>query len=92
MNSPKTDTDLFARLDELGIAHRTYEHERVYTVGESQTGRGEMPGAHIKNLFLRDKKKNLVLATVEEDRDVDLKDLRKRVGPAAIIPSASRNC
>lgn len=80
MGTLKTDRDLYARLDALGIAYKTYEHEPVYTVGENQTGRGEMPGAHIKNLFLRDKKKNLVLATVEEDRDIDLKDLRKRVG------------
>lgn len=80
MTSPKTDSDLFARFDDLGIDHRTFEHDPVYTVGESQTNRGEMPGAHVKNLFLRDKKKNLVLATVEENRDVDLKDLRKRVG------------
>lgn len=80
MTSPKTDIDLFARLDDLGIAHKTFDHEPVYTVGENQTGRGEMPGAHVKNLFLRDKKKNLVLATVGEERDIDLKDLRKRVG------------
>ena len=38
--------------------------------------RGELPGAHIKNLFLRDKKKNIWLVTVLEDRDVDLKALK----------------
>lgn len=70
------DTDLFARLDELGIAHRTVEHAPLFTVEESQNLRGELPGAHIKNLFLRDKKKNIWLVTVLEDRDVDLKALK----------------
>jgi len=70
------DTDLYARLDALGIAHRTVEHAPLFTVDESQSLRGELPGAHIKNLFLRDKKKNIWLVTVLEDRDVDLKALK----------------
>lgn len=71
-----TDSDLYARLDELGIAHHTIEHAPLFTVEESQSLRGVLPGAHIKNLFLRDKKKNIWLVTVLEDRDVDLKALK----------------
>ncbi|MEQ9490173.1 MAG: prolyl-tRNA synthetase associated domain-containing protein [Alphaproteobacteria bacterium] len=70
------DTDLYARLDGLDIAHRTVEHAPLFTVEESQALRGELPGAHIKNLFLRDKKKNIWLVTVLEDREVDLKALK----------------
>lgn len=71
-----SDTDLYARLDVLGIAHRTVEHAPLYTVEDSQNLRGELPGTHIKNLFLRDKKKNIWLVTVLEDRNVDLKALK----------------
>ncbi len=77
---PKTDRDLFARLDALGIAHHTTEHAPVFTVEESRSLRGRLEGSHIKNLFLRDRKKRMWLCTVLEDRDVDLKALRKRLG------------
>lgn len=70
------DSDLYARLDALDIPHRTVEHAPLFTVEESQALRGELPGAHIKNLFLRDKKKNIWLVTVLEDREVDLKALK----------------
>ena len=43
---------LFARLDELGLAHRTVEHAPVFTVEQAKEHRGVLPGHHIKNLFL----------------------------------------
>ena len=77
---PKTDADLYRRLDALEIAYENHDHPAVFTVAESQAVCGAIPGAHIKNLFLRDKKKRLWLATVLEDRHVDLKALKKRLG------------
>lgn len=77
---PKTDEDLYRRLEALGLAYETTEHPAVFTVEESQALRGRLDGAHIKNLFLRDRKKRLWLCTVLEDREVDLKALRKRLG------------
>jgi Ala-tRNA(Pro) deacylase len=77
---PKGEAELQARLDELGIAHETVEHAPVFTVEESQDLRGQLDGAHVKNMFLRDKKKRLWLVTVLEDRVVDLKALKKRIG------------
>ena len=74
------DAGLFARLDALGIAHETYEHAPLFTVEQSRALRGDLPGAHIKNLFLRDKKRRMWLVTVLESRDVDLKALRGRIG------------
>ena len=75
--TPPFDADgLFARLDTLGLAHETHEHAPVFTVDESQSLRGVLPGAHVKNLFLRDKKRNQWLVTVPEDAKVDLKALR----------------
>lgn len=77
---PFDDAALFARLDELGLGHRTVEHPALYTVEQSRELRGDLPGAHIKNLFLRDKKRRMWLVTVLEDRDMDLKALRHRIG------------
>ena len=77
---PFDDAALFARLDELGRGHRTVEHPALYTVEQSRELRGDLPGAHIKNLFLRDKKRRMWLVTVLEDREMDLKALRQRIG------------
>jgi Ala-tRNA(Pro) deacylase len=71
---------LFARLEELGIAATTIEHAPVFTVEESQGLRGTIPGAHTKNLFLKDKDGRMVLVVANEDTKVDLKALAKRLG------------
>ena len=71
---------LFARLEELGIAATTIEHAPVFTVEESQDLRGTIPGAHTKNLFLKDKDGRMVLVVAKEDTKVDLKALAKRLG------------
>ena len=71
---------LFARLDELGIVHRTVEHPPVFTVEEAKTHRGELAGHHIKNLFLRNKKEEMWLVVALEDRAIDLKRLGEALG------------
>ena len=79
-NPPFDDAGLFARLDALGLAHNTVEHPPLYTVEQSRELRGDLAGGHIKNLFLRDKKRRMWLVTVQEDREMDLKSLRHRIG------------
>ncbi len=71
---------LFARLDALGIAHRTVEHPPVFTVEEAKALRGDLLGHHIKNLFLRNKKEEMWLVVAIEDRTIDLKRLGERLG------------
>jgi len=71
---------LFARLDELGLAHKTVEHAPVFTVEQAKAHRGELPGHHIKNLFLRNKKEEMWLVVALEDRAVDLKRLGEVLG------------
>jgi Ala-tRNA(Pro) deacylase len=71
---------LFARLDQLGIAHRTVEHPPVFTVEEAKALRGNLPGHHIKNLFLRNKKEEMWLVVALEDRAIDLKRLGDALG------------
>ena len=77
---PATEQELYARLEALGVGWTTVEHPPLYTVAESKTLRGELPGGHVKNLFLRDKDKRLWLIVAEEDRSVDLKAFRKLIG------------
>ena len=77
---PATRQDLFARLDELGIATRTLEHEAVFTVAESSKLDRDLPGGHTKNLFLKDKKDRLFLVVALGHAHIDLKTLHKRLG------------
>lgn len=72
--------ELLARLDALGIAHRTERHHPVYTVEESKGLRDRFPGGHSKNLFLRNKKGRMWLVSCLEDRNIDLKSLAERLG------------
>ena len=81
---PATEEDLFARLSELGIETETVRHPAVFTVEESKALRGDLPGGHTKNLFLKDKKGALWLVVALEDRPVDMKDLRRRIGSAQL--------
>lgn len=77
---PKTPEDLFAALDALGISHRTVKHPPLFTVEQSQALRGQIPGGHTKNLFLRDKKSELYLVVALEDASIDLKGLHRILG------------
>lgn len=77
-----TEDDLFARLEELGIETTTVRHPPVFTVEQNKALRGSLTGGHAKNLFLKDKKGQLWMVVAEEDRAIDLKDLRRRIGAA----------
>eukprot|EP01035_Chromulina_nebulosa_P014391 gene14391-19052_t len=80
---PKTREDLFRFLDGLGIAHPTHDHPPVFTVAESVALRDEIAGGHTKNLFLKDKKDQFFLLTVEENASIDLKTVHQIVGGAS---------
>ena len=73
------ERQLMTRLEELGITTTTHRHPPVRTVEEAKALRGSLDGTHIKNLFLRDKKRNMWLVTVREDLDIDLKALRRHL-------------
>lgn len=77
---PATPDQLFAYLDSLGIAHRTVTHPPLFTVEQSRALRGQIPGGHTKNLFLRDKKNTLFLVVAEEGAAIELKSLHHRLG------------
>src|SRR3546814_20633332 len=53
---PTSPEALLARLDALGIAYMRHDHPPLFTVEDSKALRGDLPGGHCKNLFLRDRK------------------------------------
>lgn len=83
--TPKTPEDLYQYLDSLGIAHTTKSHPPVFKVAESISLRDEIPGGHTKNLFVKDKKDQFFLLTVEEHASVDLKTVHTIIGAASKV-------
>jgi Ala-tRNA(Pro) deacylase len=79
---PATPADLFNFLDRLGIPHTSVEHAPLFTVEESQALRGQIPGGHTKNLFLKDKKGGLFLIVAQEDARIALGGLHRQLGAA----------
>jgi Ala-tRNA(Pro) deacylase len=75
---------LLRRLDQLGIAHTTYEHPPVYTVEEAARHTGHIPGGHCKNLFLKDRKGGLWLLICLNQRRIDINRLAKVLGCARL--------
>ncbi len=76
--------DLFALFDQLGIAHRTLEHEAVFRVGEGDEIKAGLPGGHTKNLFLKDAKDQLWLVSALQHTRIDLKRLPVAIGSAKL--------
>lgn len=86
---PATSDELLAFLDRLGIATRTVEHPALFTVEESQALRGEIPGGHSKNLFVKDKKSRLFLISAREDARLDLKRVHEAIGGSGRVSFGS---
>lgn len=74
------ETTLYADLQALGIAYEVVEHAAVFTVEESHAVDADIPGAHTKNLFLKDAGGQFWLVTVPADLRVDLKALPAAIG------------
>jgi Ala-tRNA(Pro) deacylase len=80
----QTRADLIAFLDSQGIDSTTYDHPAVFTVGESGLIKQDIPGAHTKNLFLKDARDQLWLVSAEAHADIDLKRLHTVIGSARL--------
>ena len=74
------EAGLLADLRALAIPFAAYEHVAVFTVAESDAANAAMPGAHTKNLFLKDGGGAFWLVTVPSDARVDLKALPAAIG------------
>jgi Ala-tRNA(Pro) deacylase len=74
------ETKLYADLQALNIPYDVVEHPAVFTVEESRAVDGDIPGAHTKNLFLKDAGGRFWLVTVPAALRADLKALPAAMG------------
>jgi Ala-tRNA(Pro) deacylase len=72
--------ELLAFLEEAGAEPRTVDHPAVFRVEEGSDIKAQLPGAHTKNLFLKDKKGQVWLVSARQDTAIDLKRLPGVIG------------
>ena len=76
----KTQEELFKVFNDIGIEYTNHEHPAVYTVEEADKHHEGIEGVHSKNLFFKDKKKNLFLVVTLSDKPIKIKDVAKKIG------------
>lgn len=81
---PASPADLFEFLDRLDIPYEVHSHPPLYTVEDSRQLRGDIPGAHCKSLFLKDRKGMSFLLVCLEHRRIDMKRLADQAGGARL--------
>jgi Ala-tRNA(Pro) deacylase len=77
---PASRADFEAFLVGIGVDFRSHEHEAVFRVEEGLELKAAMPGAHTKNLFLKDKKDQLWLISARQDTLIPLNRLHPVIG------------
>ena len=75
---------LYTFLNENQLSYVIHTHIPIHTVAEGKVVSQNIPGAHNKNLFLKDKKGHFFLVSVLEDKRVNLKQLSKDVGKGGL--------
>jgi Ala-tRNA(Pro) deacylase len=81
---PTQPQQLLDVLSQLGVDYQLYKHEAIFTVAEGEHLKANIPGVHCRNLFLRDKKKNMFLIVAANDTQIDLKKLQPLIGSARL--------
>ena len=81
---PISSNQLLKQLDDWKIIYRHFTHEPLISVYESKLIQEKLFGnnkenGHIKNLYLRDKKKNNILFVAHQDAIIDLKLLAENI-------------
>ena len=81
---PISSNQLLKQLDEWKIIYKHFTHEPLISVNESKLIQEKLFGnnkenGHIKNLYLRDKKKNNILFVAHQDAVIDLKLLAEKM-------------
>ena len=71
--------DLIRILNDNGFEFFVEEHAPLVTVEDSKSLRGQIEGAHSKNLFLKDAKANFFLISIEESASIDLKKTMQQI-------------
>jgi Ala-tRNA(Pro) deacylase len=81
---PVSSDALLETLKRWSISYKLFEHVPLRTVEDSKKLEGifistQNGGGHVKNLYLRDKKKKNILLVAEQDQAIDLKRLSKNL-------------
>jgi Ala-tRNA(Pro) deacylase len=76
----QTQKELLKMLDQNNIDYTNHEHPAVFTVEEADLHHKDIDGVHSKNLFFKDKKKNLFLVVTLSDKAIKIKDVAKKIG------------
>ena len=82
---PVSSDMIMEQLKTWDISYRCFDHVALMTVEDSKKVQSlflssEQGGGHIKNLYLRDHKKQNILLVAEQDRKIDLKSLSTLLG------------
>lgn len=77
---PHDSNYLFSKLRELGITFSTIEHPPVRTVEEARLHCYHLPGGHVKNLFIRDKRKQYWMIVAPSEAVIDLRATAQLLG------------
>ena len=72
-------TSLLKLFENQNINYKIFLHPPLFTVEESKRIRGEIKGAHTKNLFLKNKKNDFFLFSCLENTKIDLKELKNNL-------------
>lgn len=84
-----TPETLLHNLTTQGVPYVLHRHAAVMTVADGTGVTDHLIGAHIKNLFVKDKGGNLFLITALQERTIDLKTLGKHLGARDRLSFAS---
>ncbi len=76
----KTQNELLNVLTQIDIGFTNHEHPAVFTVDEADLHHKGIDGVHSKNLFFKDKKKNLFLVITLSDKPIKIKEVAKKIG------------
>lgn len=80
---------LFEKLSALGIAVAVVPYPAHKTVEEGKALRGAMTGTFTKNLLLKDKRGQMFLLSLHEDRELNMKVLPAMLGAKGHLSFAS---
>lgn len=76
-----TDRDkVTSHLDNHHIDFKIIDHPALFTVEEATEREDKIPWMHTKNIFIRDKKKNYYLITLEAHKKLDTKIFKIQAG------------
>jgi|LauGreDrversion4_2_1035121.scaffolds.fasta_scaffold426641_2 Ala-tRNA(Pro) deacylase len=76
----RSPEEVLALLRARGALHAVHSHPPLHTVEDARRLRGDLEGAFVKNLFLRDRSGDLLLLVCLSERDIDLQALRHLLG------------